>query len=803
MNRTARALAIFLVSAVTVCRAESLVAVTTETMPQLPTGVVVSRLAALDDRLLALGTASSWLLDAAGENWELRDWKPRGRISAIAAEGNRTFLLLEAANNNLLERIEELHLADEHLSSSVLPPLPVSLIGASGALQQRKLYVAGMNADGALQLFSLNLANDDAVWVAHTPWPGAVDGVISVTGQNSSLLVLVATTSTQGTGLLHWRADTGWSERGSVNGAAVEGTGTAIGHAHVLYLFATGHDRDSAFELRTYHTITGAWATHGTVGSAGPTTGTGWGGGVAWLQESAGRGVGLGFARLESGRQLLHALDWGVLAFYLVAMLGVGLYFYRRDAQNSEADFFLGGRSIPFWAAGISLYASNASSISYIAVPAKAFETNWQYLMSNLIVVLGLIFVAIWVVPLLRRLNLMSVFHYLETRFHPSIRLLSSVLYIVFQLGGRLTIILFLPSLAISTVTGMDVTISILIMGTVTVIYTILGGMKAVIWTDVAQLFVMFGGTFFTIALVIMKLDGGTAEFLSTAIADDKMKLMDWSFNLTEATVWGFLFLVLFDTVLTFPKDQVLMQRVLSTESPAQAGRSVWTFALIVLPASAVFYLIGTSLYVFYKNNPDRMDPSLAIDATFPLFIAAELPIGVTGIIIAGIFAASMSTLSSILNSVATLATVDFYDKLSRGRGQKAGVRFAELATLVSGVIGMGLALLLSRYEIHSLLDLALELWGLLGGGFAGAYTLGMFTRRANWQGVAIGVSISIVVTLVAWMGDMVHPYFYLPLSVCVCIVTGYAASWLFPAPGSLHGLTVYKQDAAANSVAA
>jgi SSS family solute:Na+ symporter len=190
----------------------------------------------------------------------------------------------------------------------------------------------------------------------------------------------------------------------------------------------------------------------------------------------------------------------------------------------------------------------------------------------------------------------------------------------------------------------------------------------------------------------------------------------------------------------------------------------------------------------------------LTIDATFPLFIAAELPVGITGLLIAGIFAASMSTLSSILNSVATVATVDFYEKVAKNPLPKRSLRFAEIVTVVAGFIGVGLALLLSRYEIESVLDLALELWGLVGGGFAGAYTLGMFTRRSNWQGVVIGVAVSIIVTLLIWSTDLLHPFFFLPLSIMVCIVVGYAASWLFPPPERLEGLTIYKQDIVVDS---
>jgi SSS family transporter len=493
---------------------------------------------------------------------------------------------------------------------------------------------------------------------------------------------------------------------------------------------------------------------------------------------------------------LLKWLDWIVIVVYLATMVGMGLYFYLREKRNSTSDFFVGGRTIPFWAAGISLYAANTSSISFIAIPAKAFETNWQYLTNNLIAVLGLMFVAVWIVPLLRRLDLMSVFSYLETRFHPGIRMCASALCIVMQIGSRMSVILFLPALAIATITGIDVTWSILLMGGFTIIYTALGGMKAVIWTDFVQVIVKMGGAIFAIGFIIWHLHGGFGEFLTTALAEHKTKLFDFSFDLTRATVWGFLFLVVFDVVLTFPKDQVLMQRVLSTKSDKEAGRSIWAFAAIMIPGGFVFYTIGTALFVFYKTHPERMNPLLPIDATFPLFIAAELPSGVTGLIIAGIFAAAMATLSGIMNSVATLASVDFYEKLVKNPDPRKSVRFAELMTVAAGVVGIGIALLLSRFDIHSLFDVSIELAGLLGGGFAGAYTLGMFTRRANSQGVAIGIASSMLLTLAIWSLKIVHPYFYLAISIMLCIVIGYLASLLFPAPTrSLVGLTIYRDD--------
>ena len=581
----------------------------------------------------------------------------------------------------------------------------------------------------------------------------------------------------------------------------LEASGRPIGQAHVLYLVRPlPSEPAGAAQLMTWHTITGSWAALPMAPASGIEATAAWKNGVAWERRAAeGNAAEFRVAEIEPVKLLLGWLDWIVIAVYLVSMLGMGFYFYIREKRLSTSDFFVGGRRIPFWAAGVSLYAANTSSISYIAIPAKAFETNWTYLTNNLVAVIGLMFVAVWIVPLLRRLDLMSVFSYLETRFHPIIRTLASALFIAVQIGSRMSVILLLPSLAIATITGLDVVWSILIMGVFTMIYTAMGGMKAVIWTDFVQLIVKMGGALFAIGFIVYKLHGGIGELLDTATAGHKTKLLDFSFDLTKATVWGFIFLVVFDVVLTFPKDQVLMQRVLSTKSDKEAGRSIWAFAAIMIPGGFVFYSIGTALFVYYKANPERMNPLLGVDATFPLFIAAELPTGVTGLIVAGIFAAAMATLSSIMNSVATLASVDFYERLVKHPDPKKSVRFAEAMTIVAGLLGIGAALLLSRFDIHSLFDVSIELAGLLGGGFAGAYTLVMFTRRANSAGVAIGVGCSIVLTTVAWSMKLVHPYFYLAISILLCIVIGYLASLLFPAPRrSLAGLTIHGDMVAA-----
>jgi len=774
--------------------ADNLATVRNVALPPLPQPA--TQLLTVEGRLLALAGSGSWLLDEDRKAWRPADFRaPQARSFAA---GPRYTWLFSGPDDSAVA-VQRLGLQGAAIQSVPLPALPEPLHQAYAAVLADKLYVAGYNAAGEPRLLALDTVAPGASWEALPPWGGRGFGISSLVAQNSAVLLTLRGAEGQGDRLLRWTARNGWTDMKPVAGRVLPGAVRATGQAHVLYLAwpaGAAGEQPGLPQLHTYHTITGSWAVAplpAAEAGQGAEFGAGWGNGLLRVYTGADGSQQLAYTEIVSGKRLLKTFDWIVIVAYLAGMLGIGWYCYIREKRNSTSDFFVGGRSIPFWAAGISLYAANTSSISYIAIPAKAFETNWQYMTNNLVAVLALTFVAVAIVPLLRRLNLMSVFQYLEIRFHPSIRMIASLICILVQIGSRMSVILLLPSLAIATITGIDVTWSIIIMGSFTIVYTAMGGMKAVVWTDFVQLFVKMGGALFAIGFILWKLDGGVAEFVSVAAAESKTRLFDFSWDLTQPTVWGFIFLVLFDVVLTFPKDQVLMQRVLSTRSAKEATLSIWTFAAISIPGGFIFYTIGTALYTYYKSHPERMNPLLNVDATFPLFIAAELPTGITGLIIAGILAAAMATLSGIMNSVATLASVDFYEKLVKHPTPKKSVLFAEVATVATGLIGIAAALLLSRFNAHSLFDVSIELAGLLSGGFAGAYTLGMFTRRANWQGVAIGIVCSSTLTTICWTMKLVHPYFYLPISIMLCIVFGYLASYLFPAPTqSLAGLTIY-----------
>lgn len=772
-------------------QAEPLTPLRSAALPALQAEGVVG-LAQLDGATVAVAAHAAWRLDPGAPQWRALRADGTAAARAIVGDGHRAFAL---SADGAVARLQ----ADaQRLQARAWPAPPEPLRDARAAWSADTFYLAGLGADGAPRLYQRPLADEGAAWAAAPAWTEA-GAPRSLLFQTRSLFLVLADPDGGADRLLRWTpGQPAWRAAGRVPGQVPAGAGRATGQAHLLVPVQA--DAHAPARLKTYQTITGAWAElPGAQVPADALATAAWPDGLAWARADGAGRLQFAAAQIQSSKLRLHWLDWVVIVVYLAGMIGIGLYFYLREKRGNTASFFVGGRSIPFWAAGISLYAANTSSISFIAIPAKAFETNWQYMANNIIAVFGLVFVAIWVVPLLRRLDLMSVFSYLETRFHPAIRMLASALCVFVQIGSRMSVILFLPALAIATITGISVFWSVLLMGGFTIVYTAMGGMKAVIWTDFVQVIVKMGGAVFAIGFMIWGLRGGFGQFWSTAMAEGKMHTFDFSFDLTRATVWGFLFLVLFEVVLTFPKDQVLMQRTLSTSSAREAGRSIWAFAAIMIPGGIVFYTIGTAMFVYYREHPERMNPLLPIDATFPMFIAAELPVGVTGLIIAGIFAAAMATLSGIMNSVATLISVDFYEKLHKGHTAQQSVRFAEVMTVAVGLVGIGAALLLSKFDIHSLFDVSIELAGLLGGGFAGAYTLGMFTRRANWQGVAIGIAASIVLTLVVWTFRAVHPYYYLAISIALCIVVGYLASLFFPAPTqSLDGLTIYRDAPAA-----
>jgi len=489
----------------------------------------------------------------------------------------------------------------------------------------------------------------------------------------------------------------------------------------------------------------------------------------------------------------LTGSDYVCLALYFAVNLGIG-WWCRQRSRRSATSYFLGSGRVAWWAAAVSFFATSVSSISFMALPAKSFQGDWLAIgsapaQSCAGILTGFVFVGI-----LRRLNMTTVFDYLERRFDRRVRYFGAGMAIVLKVIGRMSIVMLLPALALATVTGLNVYVSILLMGVVTTIYAMEGGFEAVVWTDVLQSAVMVGGVTIALWHIAAGVPGGLDGIMTTANAAGKFHAVSWDFNFTQPTVWVFVGMFL-ATVFFQLSDQPLMQRMLATADERDAKRTVTMGNFIGLLSGFVFFFIGTALWTFYQAHPERLTKTLSGDTIFPYFIVNELPHGVVGVIIAGLFAAAMGALSSALNSSATIIVSDFYGTLRPGLPAETRTRLGWWVTLICGAIATGMALFLAWRNVPSLWDEFLRLAALLGGGFPGVFALGLLTRRANGPGVCIGA-----VTGIAFIWGMqtfttTSVFFHTFLAISCTMVVGYVASFFFAArvPGkNLQGLTVW-----------
>ena len=482
---------------------------------------------------------------------------------------------------------------------------------------------------------------------------------------------------------------------------------------------------------------------------------------------------------------MLHPLDYLLLALYLLLLVGVGVYFARRE--KSIERFFLAGRKMPWWAAGVSIFGTQLSAITFLAVPAKAFATDWVYFLVNMTIIMVAPIVVYVYLPTFCRSKITSAYEYLEQRFNVWVRVFGSMAFLLFQMG-RIGIVLFLPAITLATATGMDVTLCILLMGVLATLYTALGGIEAVIWTDVSQVIVLVGGALVSLIVITFAVDGGLGAIIRTGIAENKFQMFNWTWDATADAVWVVLIGNIFANMIPYTADQAVIQRYLTTPSEREAARAVWTNAGLTLPASLLFFGLGTALYVFYQEYPSLLDPTIHHDGIFPLFIVHQLPAGVSGIVIAGVFAASMSSLDSGLNSMATVTVTDYIRRFRRGPGGDE-LRLARWLTALFGAVGTGTALLLAAFGVSSLLDAFREILGLFGGSLAGLFALGVLTRRANGAGALAGAAGSAILLWFVKDQTEIHFFLYAAVGTISCFVIGYVASILIGnPPGGMPG---------------
>ena len=423
-------------------------------------------------------------------------------------------------------------------------------------------------------------------------------------------------------------------------------------------------------------------------------------------------------------------LDWVVFAAYLGAVIAIGVSFSRR--QRTTDEYFTAGKRVHWLPVSLSVVASLFSGISFIGHPARVYQFNcamacWPF--AVLLITPVLIYVLL---PFYRRLDVTTAYEYLEQRFGLNVRLLASALFISKRLFW-MALVALAPSLALSTVTGVPVVWCILIIGAIATVYTGLGGMHAVIWTDAIQFVVLMVGQCLIIIMVAYQIDGGFTQMWQTGYADHKA----WAsleFDLAAPTFWTFLLAGLFLALSDLGADQVTVQRLMCTKDEKSAAKALWFNALFKFPGMIILLGMGVALWVYYKQFPDRLGLiEEDLDKIVPYFAVTQLPMGISGLVIAAIFAAAMSSFDSGLNSLSAALTVDWYERLGREeRADRRSLIFAKLLTYVIGSAVTLTAVLIYLTGIKSIIDASNKYLGFFGGALLGIFLLGTLTRRAK-----------------------------------------------------------------------
>ncbi|MGI9473003.1 MAG: sodium:solute symporter [Rubripirellula sp.] len=424
------------------------------------------------------------------------------------------------------------------------------------------------------------------------------------------------------------------------------------------------------------------------------------------------------------------------------------------------------GGALPGWAVGMSIFGTYLSSNTFLGNPGKAYGGNFNAYVFTLSLPIAAWIAAKYFVPFYRRSGEISAYHHLEHRFGLWARTYAMLCYVLTQIA-RMGTIMFGVAIGLHALTGWDIASIILATGVLVTFYTLLGGIEAVIWTDVVQSIVLMGGALLVFGMLIFGMPEGPTQAFRLAADAGKMSLGSWRPEITTSTVWVVFLFGLFINLTNFGIDQSFVQRYHTAESEAAAKRSVWFGAILYVPISLLFFLIGAALFSYYSTQPQLLDEvrqSVALkesvdpstlsaadigDKVLPHFIATKLPTGLAGLLIAAIFAAAMSSIDTSLNSSATVLLKDLYQRyLVPDIDERQAMLVLRLATVGIGLIGTGVALALIGQK--SILDAWWKLQGIFSGGMLGLFLLGILARRAN-AGVGL-IAVVLGVLVIGWM---------------------------------------------------
>ena len=453
----------------------------------------------------------------------------------------------------------------------------------------------------------------------------------------------------------------------------------------------------------------------------------------------------------------MHIIDIIVFLLFTGGVVAFGCSFFKKKGTSEE--FTSAGRSLPGWVVGMSIFATYVSGISYLGYPGKAFSGDWNAFVFSLSIPIASYFAARYFVPFYRSQDSISAYSFLENRFGPWARIYASSCYLLTQIA-RTGSILYLLALPMNVLLGWHIQTIIVVTSVAIVLYSMLGGMKAVIWTEAIQGIILIGGALVCMFILLFDMPGGPVQTFSIAMEDGKFSLGSFGSSLSESTFWVCLIYGIFTNLQNYGIDQSYVQRYHTAKNEKEAKFSALFGGYLFIPVSAVFFMIGTGLYAFYKVHPGILPDGVGADYVFPFFIVNELPVGLTGLLIASIFAAGMSTIATSVTSSSTIILTDYYQRFRKHAGNRERMLVLKLSSVGVGVAGILVAF--AFMSVQSALDAWWALASIFSGGMLGLFLLGYISKKARNFDAVLGVACGVI--LVCWI--VISPFVHANLAI-------------------------------------
>ena len=463
-----------------------------------------------------------------------------------------------------------------------------------------------------------------------------------------------------------------------------------------------------------------------------------------------------------------HWFNWVVILAYFIGMFLVGVYFSK--SNNSTEDYFKAGGRVPAWVTACSIYATALSSISFIAIPASVFSKGWLLGMAPLGIIPIVWVAAVIFVPFFRRVNVTTAYEYLGKRFDYKFRLIGSLAFILFHVV-RMAIVLYLPTLALQqALPSLDPVILTVVVAVFCVAYTSMGGIEAVLWSDAIQTIVLLLGAFLIIIAGFMAAPEGIRQGFRVLSEGGLLLNKDFfSLDLAKISIWTMLIGGFVNSIYSYIGSQDIVQRYNTTKTEEEAKRSLFMNIPLLCTSIFIFVGMGSALYIFFKFGA-QLPSDINGNAILPFFVIKYIPTGISGLVLAAIFAAAQSTVSSSLNSVSTCMTADILAQLRPDMNDKQKLSFAKGSSWIVGILSTILAVHFINAGQSDMFLYFQAITGLLGGPIAGVFLAGIFFEKVDTKAVWVGFIASVLIAI----------YLTNPMNIASSIIPNYVQPKVF-----------------------